>query len=579
MTQAHDTFFENRTKVFLALVLPAACLYFKSLKFGFTTMDEQWMIIQSVSFLEKWENLKIAFTAPIAEVYYRPLFSVSLFMDYHLGKLSPVMYHVTNLIWHLLSVILLHRFLILLKIPGKSAFVYALLFSVHPLMLHAVAWIPGRNDTMLCVFALFSLIYLHKFNVTSKKQFIFLHALFFSCALLTKECAIVLPLVYMLLLSRYYQAALKSLFLFMGIWALVVFTWMLCRYFIVGHSAGAGIDLSSVVKHFLPALMIYAGKALFPVQQSIYPTLNNSTLIPGILVLAVLIILSFKPGLKNQTIAFTGLLIFFLILAVPIAYSVSGGGDQLYEHRAYTALTGLVLFFTQVKFEAGSKRFVYASGLLLLLFSIKTYMRMNVYRNELSFVEAGVKECPGSHLFHLQKGDLNSSQNNFQAALESYSKSISIRSDYGPLYSNRGVTYLSLGMYEKAISDYTKAISLSKKFDKNNYYNRCMAYAKCNDIENAMKDLFVVKKCCAEIISPEIEKDVTTKWISLIEKLSDQTLTEPRNDKPYFKMARLFFDIEMIEEGVRHLKTAIRLAPSNPEYTELLLKYTSVAGK
>ncbi len=41
MNKTTISFFENKTYIVLALILPALFLYFKSLKFDFTPMDEQ----------------------------------------------------------------------------------------------------------------------------------------------------------------------------------------------------------------------------------------------------------------------------------------------------------------------------------------------------------------------------------------------------------------------------------------------------------------------------------------------------------------------------------------------------------
>jgi hypothetical protein len=199
MKNTQASFFENKTITFLILLLPAALVYAKSLAFDFTSMDEQWMIVKDADFLSKWKNIKVTFQQPTAEVYYRPLFMISLITDFHLAKLSPFIYHFTNLCLHLFCVALLYQFLVLIKADKKAALLFSVLFSVHPVLLHAVAWIPGRNDLMLGVFTLLAFIYLLKYLSELKAKFLILHLLFFICALFTKENAIVLPFIFMFL--------------------------------------------------------------------------------------------------------------------------------------------------------------------------------------------------------------------------------------------------------------------------------------------------------------------------------------------------------------------------------------------
>src|ERR1044072_4973754 len=98
MKHFFSDFFRNDLKISLSLVLSVLLLYKKSLSFGFSPLDEQWLIEDNASFLAKWSSIKEAFTQPSAFVFYRPLFVFSLIFDYHLGKLSPFFYHLTNVL-------------------------------------------------------------------------------------------------------------------------------------------------------------------------------------------------------------------------------------------------------------------------------------------------------------------------------------------------------------------------------------------------------------------------------------------------------------------------------------------------
>jgi tetratricopeptide (TPR) repeat protein len=68
----------------------------------------------------------------------------------------------------------------------------------------------------------------------------------------------------------------------------------------------------------------------------------------------------------------------------------------------------------------------------------------------------------------------------YQKAIDNYSKAISLDPDYDAkaycdhgikAYRNRGIMYGELGQFEKAIDDYDKAISLDSK-DESAYVNR-----------------------------------------------------------------------------------------------------------
>ena len=88
------------------------------------------------------------------ETYYRPLAIVSFMLDAQWGRENPAIYHLTNVILHAVTVVLLGYLLIVLGARERTALVVAALFAVHPLNTQAVAWIAGRNELLLGVFVL-----------------------------------------------------------------------------------------------------------------------------------------------------------------------------------------------------------------------------------------------------------------------------------------------------------------------------------------------------------------------------------------------------------------------------------------
>jgi tetratricopeptide (TPR) repeat protein len=76
---------------------------------------------------------------------------------------------------------------------------------------------------------------------------------------------------------------------------------------------------------------------------------------------------------------------------------------------------------------------------------------------------------------------------NFQLAIEFYTKALNLHARYFKALFNRGFAYDKVGEYDKAIVDYTKAIEL----EPNNayaYYNRAISFEKKCDIENTLAD-------------------------------------------------------------------------------------------
>ena len=97
-----------------------------------------------------------AFSTTYAE-FWHPLTWLSLMLDYQLYGLNAGGYHMTNLILHILSTLLL--FWLFNRMTGaiwKSAFVAAF-FALHPLHVESVAWIAERKDVLSAFFWMLTL--------------------------------------------------------------------------------------------------------------------------------------------------------------------------------------------------------------------------------------------------------------------------------------------------------------------------------------------------------------------------------------------------------------------------------------
>ncbi|MBP8033286.1 MAG: tetratricopeptide repeat protein [Bacteroidia bacterium] len=565
MNNQLTTFSENKTKVYLALVLIPFCLYFKSIFYDFSPMDDQWMVIQNSDTLSDWKNIKTFFTKPLAGLYYRPLFSISLMLDFHIGKTNPFIYHLSNLIYHLTSVILLYKLFLALKVDIKTSFFLSLIFAVHPVLLHAIAWIPGRNDILLTIFTLGSALYLIKFLTEHKTQYIVFHLLFFICSVLTKENAIILPLFFTCLIY-YFKQTKKTFFVFFFSWIIIILGWYFLRSLAVKSSLTLGADVLMSIKNFAMGILLYLGKSIIPVQQSVFPTLKNSSIIFGIVVLAVMGLTVLKFGVKNKILAILGVVLFFSMISIPVWYGATGSSGEHYEQRVYLPLIGLLLFISQLNFNKNSLVFFYCSVLVILIFSIKTFSRLNVYKNDNSFIEAGIKEAPEYYFFYAVKGDQLLVQQNYIASIPYYNTAIKMQPTRPQLYSSRGYAYTEIGKLKEAIDDFSKAIEYSKN-NPDMYLNRCLAYTKSGNIEMAIQDLTYLKKNAPQIIPEGLEKELFESWHTIMfQKMNEQIITEPQNASLYVRRAKLFISKNNFKEALEDIKIACKLEPNNPTF-------------
>ena len=140
-------------------------VYANSLQNDFTNWDDRSLVVEDPAIRSlSFGNLLEMFTPQPGKTY-QPVRVLSYAIDYHFWKLNPVGYHLGNTILHGLSAILLYLLLtgVLNQIRGEDeagsnrmiSFITALLFTVHPINVEAVAWIASRKYGLLSFFIFF----------------------------------------------------------------------------------------------------------------------------------------------------------------------------------------------------------------------------------------------------------------------------------------------------------------------------------------------------------------------------------------------------------------------------------------
>ncbi len=191
------------SRSFVVLGLLAASVYAGALSCDFVAGDRQFLLHNPAA--GDPDAALRSFTADYwgalgaqAFVYYRPLTILTHYCDVSLYGFNPAGHHLTNLLLHVITTLLVYRLFIVL-LPGdyRPGLAGAILFALHPAHTHTVTYVMGRTDLLASLFFLAGLLMLLRPR-TGLLQPVSA-AFFYLCALLCKEIAVTLPLVFLFL--------------------------------------------------------------------------------------------------------------------------------------------------------------------------------------------------------------------------------------------------------------------------------------------------------------------------------------------------------------------------------------------
>lgn len=405
-------------KYCILLALLTFLAFIPSLKNGFVWDDKE-IIFEQIKHIEGLNIYKPNF------IYYRPITHISFLFDYFLWKYNPFGYHLTNVILHILNVllffILLNKIFARLKLDLTFILLLSLVFAFHPVHVESVSWIAGRTDILVTFFSLLTLIAAQLYLERQDKRILILIFVFFLLALASKEMAIVLlPILFIEnFITKKDKVFNVCLLLIIGVITLYILTKIsgLCTY-------GWHFNLISLIK----ATGFYLKSLIFP-----YPFYSYMPYLPiwGIYITLSFFILAglifFSIFKKNKLYAQVGLayLNMFLISLLPIlALIVFRIGATPVAWR-YLYLPSLFFILGIGIWTINIKNVKLATLGLSLCFFLITITHQSIWRDDFHFWKRAVTLADKDyaiphHQYALalwEKGDLKTAEKHFLLAL------------------------------------------------------------------------------------------------------------------------------------------------------------------
>lgn len=451
---------------YLSILLAVVAAWIQSVWYSFSPMDDYWLIVKKMDFLKDFTNFPALFSQSMTEVgysanYYRPLLNLTFMTEASLSGGGAWVFHLGNLVIHALNAYLVFVLFRELKIPLKTAMAGSLLFCIHPVNAQAVAWIPGRSDTLMATFFFSSMIFFIRYLKSINYFDLGMALLFFMASLLSKETAIALPVVVAAsyLAFRHNLKNVKEWTVIAAGYVLVLLIWYLIRSSVIPPSASEGPGIAgNILKEFIPGIFVFVGKIFLPLQNPLALFSNTTTIVVGVVFTVTLLLLCLKFRFYDRWMAMLGLVWAFVFILPPLL--VKGNAN---EHWMYSSIPGFFVFLSSIDLsgiKSAGRMAAPAFVVVMAGFLIASHARANVYRNYDTFLDNAIGAKPNFAMYYDMRGTLHKSRGDYRKAIEDYSRAIELNPGKVTFYLRRATMYASMNMKKEAFQDFTSIIEI-----------------------------------------------------------------------------------------------------------------------
>ena len=414
------------------------------------------------------------FPPPIASGYYRPLQALSYGLDYRLWGLVPFGFHLTNVLLHAATAVLLFRVAVALLGATFPALVAALLFAVHPLHVEAVTYVAGRSDPLAAAFLLLAMLAF----LRRGRGAVAVSVAAYFLALLAREAAVVLPLLLVLVDRMPPGRARRPPRAYLP-YALVLAAYLVLRAFAVAGPgatpATAAVPLArrmlttaSVVLEYLRLWLLPAGLHL---ERTVAPVaaLTEPRAVAGVATMAALAAVILARRRRAWPIALG--LAWFLVALLPVANLVPLA-TFMAEHWLYVPTMGLSLAagWSVATAAADGRRqraaVAAAAAIVIAVYGAATARRNRDWRDARTLYESLVPLAPESVRVRVDLAHAYQEAGDVERARASYEETIRRWPDApetADAWNNLGNIERDAGRLDAALAAYEHALTANPR--------------------------------------------------------------------------------------------------------------------
>jgi Flp pilus assembly protein TadD len=409
-----------------------------------------------------------------------PLTWMSHMLDAQLFGLNPGGHHVTNVILHLLTGLLL--FTVLRQLTGSvwRSGVVATLFSVHPLHVESVAWIAERKDVLSGFFWFATMAaYLHYVAVPPRLSRYLLVVACFVLGLMSKPMVVTLPFV-LLLLDRWPLARVNRSNVSTRVvekvplvaLALLAIGWTFLQQQSLGAITPDGPTLGARVANALVSIVAYLKATFWPAGLIPYYPLPDSipmaSVIGALVVIGLISWLAVRAAREVPALPFGWL--WYLMTLVPVLGLIQVGGHARADRFTYLPLVGIFIALVwgggnlARRWDVSRRIQVLTTSVVIIAFAITARAQVWHWQDGETLWRHTVQVDPNNARAHANLGAVLARRGRAMEAVRSYEAAIRLDPNVPHPRSNLGMLLEDLGDPAGAVPHYRDAVRLDPAF-------------------------------------------------------------------------------------------------------------------
>lgn len=557
-------------------------VYSQNLWFDFAYIDDNLIVFDEYDKISDLSKIPSTFVnGYLLDNYYRPMVMISFIIDTAIAGQSSMMYHLTNVILHIIVSLFLFQIFIGLGIKKTISLLAAAVFALHPLNVSAVSWIVGRNDLLLAVFSVASLFFYMKFREIDRISYLYLSLIAYFLAMLSKEVGILIPAVFFLyeLLIRSEDKLKLNMLYSLFYFILPALVYLALRHFVASINVREEIGLSSFIQNIY-ILFEYLAKSVYFFYIDPLPVKNNILISIGIITSIGLIsfLIANRKNKSNKTFMFG--LLFFLILIVPtllVRVNSDDGEFNYIDCRMYLPLFGLMISYAVI-FEKmlvplkKSIKVIFVIVLFIYLSSL-TYFHNQVYKNGLTYWSTALDKNPNRATYWMGLGFYYYDNKMFLEAVQCATNAINLKPNIEEYYFKAALAYEGTGdllraneILEKGLETGTNKSVIYINLIKN--YLRLGNKEKAVDLKNQLEQLDIsnLKKKYDLYSSLAYYFSYSGFFEESIVLMKKAITYQPGKDKSLNDLGIFYFKVGEIDSAKKYITEAIELDPYNTEF-------------